>query len=215
DQRQRPQDGAAAGRQRGHRGDQLRRAPAAPGDRRALLRPAGAAAPAGGKARAGHRAGPGVRAEHGAAGQGRGGGPGGGGGGGGLGRRRGATGAPSARRPHPSTSRGPGKSMPAGTGCPGRNTPPATARTSAAGPSAVIATPTRDRMPGSFAWDKSSARSEASSAASSNSSTSGNSKTRASGCGNPFETPGGGAEEDTVDFALPEIGEGVYEAELI
>ena len=68
DRRQRSEDGPAAGRQRGHRGDELRRAPAAAGDRRALLRSAGAAAPPGGQARPRHRPEPGVRAKHRAAG---------------------------------------------------------------------------------------------------------------------------------------------------
>ena len=48
-QQQRAEDGPGADRQRGHRGHQLRRAPAAAGDRRAFLRPAGAAARAAGK----------------------------------------------------------------------------------------------------------------------------------------------------------------------
>ncbi len=62
-----PQNRPAADRQRGHRGDQLRRAPAAAGDRRAFLRSAGPAAAAGGQARPGHRAESGLRTEHGTA----------------------------------------------------------------------------------------------------------------------------------------------------
>jgi pyruvate/2-oxoglutarate/acetoin dehydrogenase E1 component len=57
----------AADRQRGHRGDQLRRAPAEAGDRRALLRPRGEAGATDGPARPRRRAEPGLRAGHGAA----------------------------------------------------------------------------------------------------------------------------------------------------
>ena len=59
--RERAEDRPGADRERGHRGDELRRAPAAAGRRRALLRPAGAAADADGQARPGHRPEPGLR----------------------------------------------------------------------------------------------------------------------------------------------------------